>query len=66
MNKLSIDEINNGINKIESLYLLSILDALLQRFDSEGIHIINREIDGLEWEINCLNPYGELYPEKIL
>lgn len=66
MNKLSVDEINTGVNKIESLYLLEILDTLLQRLHFEKNHIINRDIDGIQWEINCLNPFSELYPEKIL
>lgn len=66
MKKLTVDEINTGINKIESLYLLEILDALLQRLHYETEHIIDRDVDGIKWEINCINPYGELYPEKIL
>lgn len=66
MKKLTVDKINTGINKIESLYLLQILDTLLQRLYYENTQIIDRDIDGIIWEINCINPYGELYPEKIL
>lgn len=66
MKKLSADDINIGISKIENLYLFDILDHILVRLDSEKNHIIHRDIDGIQWEINCINPYGELYPEKIL
>lgn len=66
MNKLTADEINTGIQKIESLYLLEILDTLLQRFHYDQIHIIESDVDGIKWETHCLNPFGELYPEEIL
>lgn len=66
MNKLTSDEINTGIQKIESLYLLEILDTLLQRFHSDNIHIIESDVDGIKWEIHCINPYSELYPERVL
>lgn len=66
MNKLTVDEINTGIKKIENLYLLNILDTLLERLYADNTHIVNRNIDGIQWDINCINPFGELYPEKIL
>ena len=66
MDKLTVNEIKTGINKIESLYLIDILDTLIQRLYYEKQHIIELDIDGIKWEINCINPFGELYPERIL
>lgn len=66
MKSATSDEIIEGIKKIENCYLNDILNTILERLRNNKDYIIDCEEDGYYWKIECINPYGELDPEKIL
>ena len=66
MNKLTSEQITEAIKEVAPCYLNDILNAVLQRLHNQKDYAMIAEIDGYQWNIECINPYGELYPEKIL
>lgn len=66
MKNPTIEQVTTAIKTLNPLYVNDILDAVLMRLHQENETLIRRDIEGYVWDIKCINPHGELYPERIL